>query len=1218
MKIISVKLKNLNSLKGSHEVDFEKEPFTSSGLFAITGPTGAGKTTLLDAITLALYGKVPRMSADSPKPTAELIMSRHEAEAYAEVVFSVNQVYYRSSWYARRAYGKATGSMREVKMDLLKLDPEETLADSPKTVAAMVEELSGLDYDRFLRSVLLSQGEFAAFLKAKTDERGALLEKIAGTEIYSRISIASFEREKEARLQLQELERQIDNNRLLTDEAIDEMKISIAQLTELKKQIDQQQEELQQSLAWHRRIEELNKRAAQLSSNLEALDLQKKECNSEYSQIASHEKTRSFHADLALLATLKARISSLEVEIKKQQEKQAELLVEKQQAQKALEEVSQNYTKVEVALNESRPLFAKVRALDTKLEGAKANWQSLEVQNNQVLTNLDDLRKRCRELTDQKKRSETALHEIQQWLELHVAYKEVHCDLPLLKQAIDNGKTENGRLFTKKAKLKGLQEEQKEQAGLIENNNELLEAEKQVLQVLEKEAADLKLALATILEEKAEQEWATQLELVTQQVRVSEQLVRLAREYAQYQAVQGQQQHDVVELEKKITNLHLEHESLVAKLKVEEELLAGLETVWRLKVKRQSFDEERLTLKEGEHCPLCGSKEHPWVKNYTAQAEEAHIAHAAQKEAVVAMQKLLMETTSRLGASRSELSSAQLVIADRAEKMNNLHQQFEQNRSQLPAHLTITSVNEIAELHDAREKECNFVQERLRTIRYTAEKLTIAERKLTTLQNKVNVQEADLRALVQGSESDQRALAQLNEEITELEEVVSKYLQEINSIALRYGHQVLPGHAEKLYTLLDEHKNAYQAATAKEQALQTELAVVNNKLETTIAAGHEVANDQKALQLSLDAAKAVYQGYLSTRKELFEDKDVDSEEAHLQLELKTQADLQAKAQNTVNSIITALSSAESLLNDKLKQLGQEQKQATDTESTLLAGIQKAGFSNLQEVQALILEDNVYSTLKTKCDGLDNKILQASKSLSDTKQELAEKMEHPPKEVTEEEVAQAMAVVRDKLDSTVKQIWDNKRKLDEDQALRKMHATLMVDINKQRIEWNRWKQLAELIGSADGKRFNVFAQGLTLARLVRLANKHMLKLNPRYIIRKVKNEDLELEIIDTYQADDTRPMKTLSGGESFLVSLALALGLSELASRRTRIDSLFIDEGFGTLDSDTLDTAIATLENLQAQSKLIGIISHVEALKDRITTQVQVSKLSNGSSKLVIR
>ena len=155
----------------------------------------------------------------------------------------------------------------------------------------------------------------------------------------------------------------------------------------------------------------------------------------------------------------------------------------------------------------------------------------------------------------------------------------------------------------------------------------------------------------------------------------------------------------------------------------------------------------------------------------------------------------------------------------------------------------------------------------------------------------------------------------------------------------------------------------------------------------------------------------------------------------------------------------------------------------------------------------------------------------------------------------------------------------------------------------------------LIGSENGKKFSRFAQGLTLARLTELANRHLLRLSDRYRILKTAEKDLDLQIIDGYQADVVRPMATLSGGESFLVSLALALGLSDLASRKVQINSLFIDEGFGTLDADTLDIAVSALENLQANGKAIGIISHVEALKERIGTQIQVSKQAGGSSKI---
>ena len=150
---------------------------------------------------------------------------------------------------------------------------------------------------------------------------------------------------------------------------------------------------------------------------------------------------------------------------------------------------------------------------------------------------------------------------------------------------------------------------------------------------------------------------------------------------------------------------------------------------------------------------------------------------------------------------------------------------------------------------------------------------------------------------------------------------------------------------------------------------------------------------------------------------------------------------------------------------------------------------------------------------------------------------------------------------------------------------------------------------------NGKKFRVFAQGLTLKRLVQLANRHLKKLNARYFIEKRHDEDLQLDIVDLYQANTKRSMSTLSGGESFLVSLALALGLSDLAGKNTQIESLFIDEGFGTLDEKTLDIAIETLENLQAKGKTIGVISHVRALKERISTQIQVIKKGGGMSTL---
>ena len=180
-----------------------------------------------------------------------------------------------------------------------------------------------------------------------------------------------------------------------------------------------------------------------------------------------------------------------------------------------------------------------------------------------------------------------------------------------------------------------------------------------------------------------------------------------------------------------------------------------------------------------------------------------------------------------------------------------------------------------------------------------------------------------------------------------------------------------------------------------------------------------------------------------------------------------------------------------------------------------------------------------------------------------------------------------------------------------QQARAKGLTEQLDI--QRNGYRRWAELNDIIGQADGKKFRMFAQGLTLQKLAQLANRHLQQLHGRYLIHKQSGDTLELDIVDKYQADNRRSMNTLSGGESFLVSLALALGLSDLAGRNANIRSLFIDEGFETLDDQALDTAITTLENLQSSGKTIGVISLVKELKERISTQVRLVKKGGGVS-----
>ena len=194
MRIESVRFQNLNSLQGNWSIDFTHPTYSQEGIFTITGPTGAGKSTILDAICLALYGRTPRLETISTRTND--IMSRLTGECFAEVTFKTTKGRYRAHWSQRRARGKADGALQSAKHEIADVDSGKVLASRLRETKDVIEELTGMDFDRFTRSMLLAQGDFAKFLRASADERAPMLEQITGTGIYSQISQTVFERAK--------------------------------------------------------------------------------------------------------------------------------------------------------------------------------------------------------------------------------------------------------------------------------------------------------------------------------------------------------------------------------------------------------------------------------------------------------------------------------------------------------------------------------------------------------------------------------------------------------------------------------------------------------------------------------------------------------------------------------------------------------------------------------------------------------------------------------------------------------------------------------------------------------------------------------------------------------------------------------------------------------------------------------------------------------------
>ena len=325
--------------------------------------------------------------------------------------------------------------------------------------------------------------------------------------------------------------------------------------------------------------------------------------------------------------------------------------------------------------------------------------------------------------------------------------------------------------------------------------------------------------------------------------------------------------------------------------------------------------------------------------------------------------------------------------------------------------------------------------------------------------------------------------------------------------------------------------------------------------------------------------------------------------------------------NALQNKVTDLNSKESSLTKQIEQLRHKQNQ--DTKNLKIAGenfekgLKEYNFNSAKEFEDALLNKEVYEALAAKCKTIEERYTQIQILKNDTAKKLKELQELKLSERELVSVNDELQELQNKIDELQKTIGSAEKELEINAVNMKKHEDKIKELEKKKDAFKVWVKLNEMVGSANGDKFAKFAQGITLDQLIYLANKHLEILSPRYELQRSleSNKLLEIEIVDGFQGDAVRPVSTLSGGESFIVSLSLALGLSSLASQKISIDSLFLDEGFGTLDSESLELALNALNQLQSSGKMVGVISHVEALKERIPLQIKVQPRGDGTSSL---
>lgn len=1246
MHILSISGENIASLAKPFEIDLDGGDLAGAGLFAITGKTGAGKSSLLDAMCLALYGNCPRLGAagvkDSvPDPSGEMIQSddartllrRGASVGHAVVRFrGKDGAEYEASWSIRRAYGKPTGKLQNVDRALVRCSDGQVLENQIRRVNDCVVALTGLTYEEFRRSVLLAQGDFDSFLSAQAKERAAILEKVTGTGLYREISRRVYDGTQVADRAVQDLEVKLGEHQVL-DEA--ERAAITARLAEIVGQRDGLAAAValvQADLDHHARLAEAEERLKQAQAT----------------QVEVQTALTAATADRARLDRLRKAALALPAVKAHEDARTAEATAEasRAQAETALTAAITRATTADADLGAAQaevdrleaefkalgPVWTRAEGLDANIQTAAREHADALAEENTRRTGLTVARDSLGALRAARDKIDAATEVLRGAIAGEAAGAVFVHDWDMLQDRLSRRMMRAGAAATAARQIAAIETELSDRHIRLQEIDGLLvqhTALRADRETARREAAEARAPLA------AEDPAGRLTRLVTAQASLRG-LAQIAQ--AHVDEADKLQAHDVARaaLEQDCAQAESDLARATRALADAESRIAALETPAQMA--RAAVSDEaralRVHLVDGEPCPVCRATHHPVHEDATLAALARRLRadlDAARKDrndaagTEVAKTGFVTQARARLGSMTEERGQ----ITRRLAQLVDDYAAAARTEADGPVAADVPKVIEgcarpvCAALEVLRDKMAGWRQQ----LEAARDQLATLDRALEAHRQEIDTEDATLARLRADHARVTEAMAPRREALTRLRADLGAAEAEVGAITTELDQRIgdpgalgLPGWAmfdHVAQDLLDaltarraRHLSDVEAlrdAEAKRAGIDGEIRL-GAAAETTARAAF-VAAEQRALERGAGLSDLSKQrsalldglptGAHRTAFNARRTASAEGRDAVAQHHVAAQQH-RAAAQAAREAADSALGAARTRTGSAQVAL-EEASAKTGIPVSELAGLLRDGAAEMAGLEAAL-------------SALDTRAIRAEEAVKTRSADLGALRDSHMPDAPVEALTARKAELSEQDDTLAQEATGLATRRALDEAARAKQADIVKALETARGVHGTWEAVNDTVGSRSGDRFSQIAQEVTLAILVEQANTHLADIKPRYRLA-LGDGKLSLHVVDEDMAGEIRSTRSLSGGERFLVSLGLALALSTVGGAGTISGTLFIDEGFGTLDAESLELAIDALEALQAQGRTVGVISHVQAMKDRIPMQVMVVAQGDGTSEV---